>query len=151
SFEDFSKTFLDWTKREKAAKPKTVTFYTDCVKQLIKFDKLRAALMDRIDEAMIADYIKWRTSQTRHYALRKKNGRYTLGDTFRPVAVASVNRELATLRRILNVAREWKEISSVPTIKLLPGERTHDRVLNHNEESRYLAAAPSLLREFATI
>ncbi len=57
------------------AKPKTVTFYTDCVKQLIKFDKIRAALLDRIDEAMVADYIKWRTSQTRHYALRKKNGK----------------------------------------------------------------------------
>jgi len=52
-----------------------VTFYTDCVKQPIKFDKIRAALLDRIDEAMVADYIKWRTSQTRHYALRKKNGK----------------------------------------------------------------------------
>jgi integrase len=151
SFEDFSERFLDWVRTEKAAKSKTVAFYEQCVKQLLKLDKIRAALLDRIDEALVADYIKWRTSQTRHYALRKKGGRYTLGDTCRPVAVASVNRELATLRRILNIAREWKEISAVPVIKLLPGEQTHERVLTHTEESRYLAAAPALLREFATV
>src|SRR5262249_31319421 len=85
------------------------------------------------------------------YALRKKDGKYELGDTFRPVTVACVNRELATLRRVLNVARLWKVIWAVPVIKLLPGERAYERVLSHSEESQYLAAAPLLLRQFATI
>ena len=62
-----------------------------------------------------------------------------------------MNRELATLRRMLNVARLWKVIPAVPVIKLLPGERGHERVLNHVEESQYLGAAPLLLRQFATI
>lgn len=151
AFQDFTTRFTDWVSTEKKQKPKTVTFYKDCVKQLLKYDKLRCALLDRIDEAMIADYIKWRTAQTRHYAIRQKKGAYTLANTFRPVAVASVNRELATLRRILNVARQWKEISAVPIIKLLPGEQTHERVLTHAEESLYLGAAPLLLRQFATV
>lgn len=148
---DFSERFLTWVETEKAAKPKTVQFYKDCVKTLLKSDKLRKAPLDRIDEAMVADYVKARTAQTRRYAIRKKKGRYELADTFRPVSVASVNRELATLRRMLNVAREWKEIQSTPVIRLLAGEQTHERVLSHGEETAYLGAAPSLLREFATI
>src|SRR5262249_23418258 len=36
-------------------------------------------------------------------------------------------------------------------IKLLLGERAYERVLSHSEESQYLAAAPLLLRQFATI
>ncbi len=151
TFQDFSERFLDWIATEKAAKPKTVQFYRDCVKQILKFDKIRLTLIDRVDEALIAEYTKWRTAQTRRFAVRLKDGRCTLGDTLRPVAVASVNRELATVRRMLNVARTWKEVSIVPVIKLLPGERTHERVLTHAEESRYLEAAPLLLRQFATV
>src|SRR5262249_22814122 len=45
----------------------------------------------------------------------------------------------------------WKVIVAVPVIRLLPGEETHERVLSHSEESQYLAAAPLLLRQFATI
>src|SRR5262245_41658097 len=47
--------------------------------------------------------------------------------------------------------RSWKVILTVPVIRLLPGERNHDRVLAHKEEDVYIAAAPLLLRQFATI
>jgi hypothetical protein len=36
---------------------------------------------------------------------------------------ATDNRELATLRRMLRLAHEWKEIQRVPRIRLLSGER----------------------------
>jgi hypothetical protein len=36
---------------------------------------------------------------------------------------ATVNRELATLRRMLRLAHEWKEIQRVSRIRLLSGER----------------------------
>jgi integrase len=52
---------------------------------------------------------------------------------------------------MLNVARLWKVIPAAPMIKLLPGERSHERVLSHKEESEYLAAAPLLLRQFASV
>ena len=45
------------------------------------------------------------------------------------VGPATVNRELATLRRILRLAHEWKEIDRVPRIRLLGGERIRDFVL----------------------
>ena len=72
-------------------------------------------------------------------------------DTGKIVSIARVNRDLATLRRILNVAREWKVIIIPPKIRLLPGEKTHDRVLSHEEENAYLQAAAPLLRDFAVI
>jgi len=40
------------------------------------------------------------------------------------VGPATVNRELATLRRMLRHAQELKEIEHVPRIRLLSGERT---------------------------
>ena len=63
---------MKWIGTEKATKPKTVQFYMDCVKQLLRFDRFRTVLVDQIDEALIADYIKRRTGETRRYALRKR-------------------------------------------------------------------------------
>jgi hypothetical protein len=40
------------------------------------------------------------------------------------VAVATINHELATLRRILHLAHDWHEIAAVPRIKMLKGERS---------------------------
>jgi integrase len=150
TLEDFSKRFTAWLATEKAEKPNTVAFYSDRVRQLLRFDKLKKAAMDQIQEELVSEYVQWRTKKTRQYALRKKHG-IELADTFEPVSVACVNRDLATLRRMLNLARLWKVIPAVPIIKLLPGERSHERVLNHAEESQYLGAAPLLLRQFATI
>src|SRR5437773_807822 len=149
-FEDFSKRFTNWLETEKAQKPNTVQFYKDRIRQLLGFDKLKNALLDQIDEGFVAEYVQWRNGRTRRYALRKKNG-VELADTFEPVSVACVNRDLATLRRILNVARLWKVITVVPVIRLLPGEKNHERVLTHSEEDIYLAKAPLLLRQFATV
>jgi integrase len=151
SLEDFSKRFETWIATEKAEKPNTISFYKDRIKQLLQFDRLRKASLEQIDESLIAEYVQWRTGKTRQYALRKKKGGVELADTFEPLSVACINRDLATLRRMLNVARLWKVILVVPVIKLLPGERGHERVLSHTEEAQYLIVAPLLLRQFATI
>ena len=150
TFEDLSKRFAVWLSTEKARKPNTVGFYKDRIRQLVQFDKLRTALLDQVDEALIVEYVQWRTKRTRQYALRKKNG-VELADTFEPVSAGCVNRGLATLRRMLNIARLWKVVPSVPIIKLLPGERGHERVISHAEESRYLSAAPLQSRQVATV
>jgi integrase len=134
-----------------ADKTSTIRFYKDRVKQLLRYDGFRKVLIDQIDEEAVAGFIKWRCQRTRTYALSKNRGTDKLGDTFQPVTIACVNRDLATLRRMLNVARLWKVILAAPLIKLLPGERSHERVLTHTEESQYLGAAPLLLRQFATI
>jgi integrase len=149
-FSEFVKRFEKWLTAERAEKPNTVQFYKDRIRQLLMFDKLKNASLDVIEEQLVADYVQWRRKRTRQYALRKKNG-VELADTLEPVSVGCVNRDLAALRRILNVARTWKLITAVPIIRLLPGEKNHERVLSHTEESLYLAKAPLLLRQFATV
>jgi hypothetical protein len=47
----------------------------------------------------------------------------------RPMSPASVNRELATLRRLLRLAQEWEVLDRVPRVKLLRGGSAQPRGL----------------------
>ena len=67
------------------------------------------------------------------------------------VGPATVNRELATLRRMLRLAHEWKEIQRVPRIRLLTGERVRDFVLSRKQEEIYLAACRQPLQDIAVL
>ena len=67
------------------------------------------------------------------------------------LAVSSINSSIRVLRRILNLAAEWGVIESTPKLALLPGENHRERVVSPQEESKYLAAASSLLADVATI
>ena len=69
----------------------------------------------------------------------------------RPLSPASVNRELATLRRLLRLAQEWKVLDRVPRIRLLRGEHQREFVLSHRLEPEYLDAAPQPLRDVALL
>jgi integrase len=62
-----------------------------------------------------------------------------------------VNRELATLRRLLRLAQEWKILDRLPRIRLLRGERNREFVLTHGLEPKYLQAAPQPLRDVAIL
>ena len=64
----------------------------------------------------------------------------------RAVAPATCNRELATLRRALRLAEEWKVIARAPRVRLLKGEGQRDFVLAHSEEAKYLSACPRCCR-----
>jgi integrase len=127
---DFEQQFIDFIETRHASKPATVSFYANRLQRLLKWQPLRDARLDRIDEALIERYI----------GLRRKE-----------VGIVAVNRELATLRRLLHKAHEWKVIKAVPKIRLLPGERIRDFVLDHAMEQRYLAACPPQLREIAIV
>jgi len=91
-----------------AEKPRTIALYAVKLARLLEFDPLASGRLDWIDESLIESYVEER---------RKR------------VAPATVNRQLATLRRALRLAYEWKVIDRVPRIRLLPGERTRDFVL----------------------
>jgi len=73
------------------------------------------------------------------------------GRTGKPLAIASLNRELEVLRRGLRLAVEWKVLQRSPKISKLRGERKRDRILAHEEEQSYLSAACPLLRDIATV
>jgi integrase len=127
---DFAKRFLDEINIQCGAKPRTVRFYAEKMTRLLEFEPLAVASLDDIDEAAISAYIQ----------VRK-----------REVSPASVNRELATLRRLLRLAYEWKIINRVPRIRLLQGERSREFILTYPQEGTYLGAAPQPLRDVALL
>ncbi|MGA2184762.1 MAG: site-specific integrase [Bryobacteraceae bacterium] len=120
-----------------ADKPATVTFYAEKLRRLLADSQLPDVRLDAIDEAVIDGYKQRRTRQASRYG--------------RPLSPASVNRELATLRRLLRMAQEWKVLDRVPRIRLLRGERNREFVLNHRLEPAYLEAAPQPLRDVAVL
>jgi integrase len=120
-----------------ADKPATVSFYREKLRRLLADSELSGARLDLIDEAIIDGYKQRRARQASRYG--------------RPVSPASVNRELATLRRLLRLAQEWKLLDRVPRIRMLRGERNRDFVLSHGQEPRYLEAAPQPLRDVAVL
>jgi integrase len=67
------------------------------------------------------------------------------------VSTVTVNRELATLRRLLHIAVEWKLILAVPKIRMLKGERQRDFVLTPAGEAEYLSLAPQPLKDAAVL
>ena len=126
----FAQRFMDFVQTRSSANPATVSFYAQKLARLLDYKPLAKARLDHIDEALIEAYVQHR---------RQK------------VCPASVNRELATLRRLLRLAQEWKVIDRVPRIRLLPGERTRDFILSADQEQEYLAAAPYPLGDVAVL
>jgi integrase len=130
TFREFEKSFTKSVETKCAEKPATVNFYKSKMARLLEFSPLADTRLDRVDEAMIESFIQHR--------------RATVG-------VGSVNLELATLRKALRLAHEWKLIDRVPRIHLLAGERERNFVLTHEQEQKYLGAAPQPLRDFAVL
>jgi len=120
-----------------ADKPATVGFYKEKLRRLLEDSTLAGARLDAIDKAMIDAYKQRRSRKASRYG--------------RPLAPASVNRELACLRRLLRLAQEWKQIPATPKIKLLRGERTREFVLSHRLQPQYLEACPPPLDDVATL
>jgi integrase len=120
-----------------AEKPATVSFYKEKLRRLLDNSKLANARLSSIDEAVIDAYKQRRTREASRYG--------------RPVSPASVNRELATLRRLLRLAQEWKVLDRVPRIRMLRGERNREFVLSHGLQPDYLAACPQPLGDVALL
>lgn len=131
TFKAFSERFMAHVEARHENKPQTVAFYAAKLSRLLEYAPIGgAARIDRIDEGLIEAYIVARRAS---------------------VGPATVNRELATLRRMLRLAQEWKEIQRVPKIRLLTGERIREFVLSRQQESIYLGAAPQPLHDIAAL
>ena len=112
------------------AKPATLEYYAEKLRRLLEYEPMAMARLENVEEALIQEYI----------AKRK-----------REVSIASVNRELAVLRRGLRLAQEWKLIHRVPRIRMLPGEKPREFVLSPQQEKLYLEMAPEPLRDAAML
>lgn len=119
-----------------ADKPRTVEFYREKLSKLLA-SSLAGRKLNAIDEAAIE---KYRQQRTATQSRRKQ-----------PMSRGSINRELATLRRMLRLAHEWKLIARVPRVKLLGGEKHRVFVLARNQEAAYLSALPHPLCDVAPV
>ena len=127
----FAKQFAGFIEVNNGNKPETVRFYLGKLDRLLAFEPLASERLDRIDAAEIDAYIQHRIKH---------------------VSVITVNRELATLRRLLHVAVEWKIILAVPKIRMLKGERERTFVLSYTHEQDYLGLfPPQPLRDAAVL
>jgi Phage integrase, N-terminal SAM-like domain len=129
-FSDLAKRFLAHVEARHENKPQTVQFYAAKLNRLLEFPLIAKVHADKIDEGVIERYVVARRSM---------------------VGPATVNRELATLRRMLRLAHEWREIQRVPKIKLLSGERIRDFVLSRKQEEEYLKLAPQPLNDMTVL
>lgn len=130
TLKQFQDRFMKAIKVRCAEKPRTIEYYQGMLKRLVEYAPLAGVRLDRIDEALIEQFVQHCTGKT---------------------AVATINRRLATLRRALRLAQEWKIISRVPRIRLLPGEKQREFVLSRQLEALYLDACGYPLREMATL
>jgi integrase len=130
SLAHFAERFRDFIRVRCEAKPKTVVFYMGKLARLLDFDFLAQTRLDQIEESLIERFVLERRKQ---------------------VEPTTVNRELATLRRILRLAQEWKLIDRVPRIRMLAGERTREFVLGREAEQKYLGNSPQPLRDIAVL
>jgi integrase len=116
--------FLPFVRTTKAAKRNTVRFYENSVANLKGYSKLAGLPLDQITAEHMAGFVA-------HRQVAK-------------VQVSTLNRDLATVRRVFHLAQEWgKVITILPRVRLLPGENHRERVLTAEEEKKYLEAATS--------
>ncbi len=123
--------FMPFVRTNNAKKPNTVTSYRT-QSEALKKGKLGAIPLDQIDQRHIQEHVTKRRAE--------------------PCEISTVNRDLATLRRALKLAEEWRVLKTNPVkVRLLRGENRRERVLTREEETKYLAAAPPLLKDVATL
>ena len=102
----------------------------------------------RLREITYSDLEKYRIARLKTPVLVGRNTRGTDSKgkpTSRPRSIATVNRELSLLRRVLNVAKRNRWISENPfelgdSLIKLGDEKPRERILSRDEEERLLAA-----------
>lgn len=136
-FEEYVETFRKRIERPLA--PKTVAIHENSLKALMKVFK--GKFLDQIPRSMIEDF---KASRAREF---KK------GSKKRLVSPATVNRELTTLKKILNMAVDDELIQHNPSRKVqpFPEEVPDVHILTFEEEFKYLALAGETLKSVAII
>jgi integrase len=129
---DFAQRFLDNAAigRRQAPRETTLAFYAHRLKKILEYEPLATARLDKITPELLERYIKQRLPK---------------------VSPACINRDLATIRRLLHVAWELDVITRIPKITLLQGERERDFVLSPAQEQTYMEFAPQPLNDLSRL
>jgi integrase len=121
--------FLPFIRTTKSTEPNTVRFYETCSTNLKSFKKMASARLDAIDHDLVQAFIKFR----QEHRQERRNSK--------TLEISTINRDLATLRRILHCAEDWGRVSKIVKFKLLPGENHRERALSEAEDAAYTKAA----------
>jgi integrase len=137
TLKEFAPRFMETIETQCADKPATVSFYRAKLKALQASPLLVNVRLDRIDEDTIEAYknIRARTKSRRK----------------RPLSPGAINRELATLRRMIRMAHEFKLIARIPRIRMLRGEMEREYILAHDMEPIYFGACTEPLDSIALL
>jgi integrase len=142
---EYAQSFIDRVSQEKReTRPETVRYYAEKLARLLEYAPLRNARLDQITSALVQEYATWRREQP------CKPGRYQSRRTTMPKG-STVNRQLATLRKLLREAADVGLITKTPRIKMYAESAPRDYVLSPADESRYLEACPQPLRDVAVL
>jgi integrase len=106
-------------------------YYKVGIKAIKNYKPLAGMKLDEITGETVADFAAYRQS---------------LG-----LQVSTVNCSLQVLRRALRLAVEWGALNSAPSVRMLPGARSRERVLELLEEAKYLAASPQTLASVGAV
>jgi len=125
--------FLPFVRSTFKEKPNTLRFYENSVHNLKAYTKLANLPLDKITSDIVGGFVMKRQAQRQ----ARRNDK--------PLEVSTINRDLATLRRMGHLAQEWgKVFTLLPKVKMLPGENQRERVLSAVEDAAYLKAASDL-------
>jgi site-specific recombinase XerC len=110
--------FEPWTKSSfEKTSPKTwFDYYRVGLRNILAYKPLASAKLDEIGGESIACFA----------AHRQAKG----------LQVSSINSSLQVLRRVLRVAVEWGALIAAPSVRMLPGARSRERVVDHLEEAK---------------
>lgn len=130
--------FLPWFEAMHQEHPRTHRRHQVAVVPLLNFFSGRT--LNEVDQGMVEQY----------KARRIRERSSVTGRSLRP---ATVNRELAALRAVFNLALKHSLVKSNPVrgLRFFCEDNEQTRVVSFAEEARYLAAAEMRLREVAVL
>lgn len=130
--------FLPWFQNTHQGHPRSYRRHVTSTKALLKH--FASTELQAINSGSVEQYKSVRAAKVSRL-------------TGRQLKPATVNRELAALRAIFNLAIKHKLVSENPVkgVRFLPEDNEQMRVLSYDEEAKYLAAATPRLREVATL
>jgi integrase len=154
NFGDAITDFLAWSKVEHAAKPNTYIRYKTSTEPLKRF--FGDTRLDRFSSYEVEKHKVWRSKQTcRPRGKKAKNPDKTTKAKTKSklLAPATVNRELACLKKIINrlVRQDILTTNPVSKVKFFNEDNLQTRSLSYSEEKLYLMACSQPLQDFAVL
>lgn len=144
-FKSAMRSFLAWSEGEHAAKPATHRRYQ--VSSVALLSHFGDQPLDRITKEDVERFKAARALESKTVRGEEKSSRKKTKRRIRP---ATVNRELACLKALLNHA-DLPMKNPVSRVKFLAEQNEQTRVLSFDEQEKYLAKATPMLRDVATL